>query len=725
MPATTTPTQVLAQAGLIQNQGLAIPPVLFSNITSYISTGITGNLHSLISLINSSALDNNLVEEIRLVMPGLAGIAHINNPKPGINANAVATSIGTRANLMYQNTKQFGSLVGQLQGFCAQSFEAAGAQKETASKSFQDYDFNIKNYGDVPSGGITNIFNPKRGSSGFTAGVENPSAISSTRIRDIRNIIRSENLDSEVEQLEINRLPATQTTVTTIIDPETGIKFETVDQSTVRAILGTDGSVSALTSNAIEARGISLTGRVGSSVFFDFDGDGLADRSALELTSQGYTARNVPVGAAIQSLSIAGLRELKNIKISGEYDFSDLDAGNVNVITKKVAAAESTEELKKNIKALAKGLRGLGNMYDATDMFAFGQPYGLIRSLQNQGLGDTTTLNARIANAGFNPSDLEFENQLELRAILRNITGEELQRIISTIGFTPPGSTRIATLEDLLEANKILPAESLISVRDENLDGLREQFITMGGKFGSMNEVANFLDGVEIANYGSLNDLTSPLPAEDAAAAAEAMPKGSGPFGNPTALELIGTAAGHVHIDSLVTILDEAAKFQTTSECQALEAAIANAVVAVSLGGASITYADNNLQSVIDAVDASVDETVMLALVNSTNAMKDIVNLLELEIENLEKADISLTTVSNTVSSVYSLVQSLPSIGQDENFKFKTLVERMVTPGKYGEAILASMQEGRIAARNEAANLRNLTKMDPENYARKLTGSAS
>jgi hypothetical protein len=267
-------------------------------------------------------------------------------------------------------------------------------------------------------------------------------------------------------------------------------------------------------------------------------------------------------------------------------------------------------------------------------------------------------------------------------------------------------------LDDLLEAGKIFPAQSLPAIRDKNLEGLRNQLINMGGKFKTTDEMATFIEGIEVGSFGNLDTITDPLPADVAAAAAESMPKGSGEFGNPTVLDMIGTVAGHKVVDALYDIRTVAVEFEATTLGANLSSAIANATVAAGLGANSIIYANTNLTNVLNSIDSSTNSTVVLALTTSTNAMKTIVGQLTLELDNLEKADIDLTQPSNGLGPVYSLVQSLHSYGVDaQNTGIGTLLRSMAVDTQYGDAIQAGLQEGQTIARNDAAGLKNVTKM--------------
>jgi hypothetical protein len=224
--------------------------------------------------------------------------------------------------------------------------------------------------------------------------------------------------------------------------------------------------------------------------------------------------------------------------------------------------------------------------------------------------------------------------------------------------------------------------------------------------------MATFIEGINVGSFGHLDTITDPLPADVAAAAAEAMPKGSGEFGNPTILDVIGTVSGHKIVTALHDIRTVAIDFQTTALGVSLSSAIANATVAAGLDIDSITYANTNLSNVLNSIDSSTNSTVVLALTTSLNSMKDIVGQLTLELDNLEKADIDLTQPSNGLGPVYSLVQSLHSYGVDaQNTNIGTLLRSMAVDNQYGDAIQAGLQEGQTIARNDAAGLRNVTKM--------------
>jgi hypothetical protein len=165
-------------------------------------------------------------------------------------------------------------------------------------------------------------------------------------------------------------------------------------------------------------------------------------------------------------------------------------------------------------------------------------------------------------------------------------------------------------------------------------------------------------------------------------------------------------------VDALYNIRTVASQFETTALGVSLTSAIANATVAAGLDIDSITYANTNLTNVLNSIDSSTNSTVVLALTTSTNAMKDIVGQLTLELDNLDKADIDLTLPSNGLGPVYSLVQSLHSYGVDaQNTNIGTLLRSMAVDNQYGDAIQAGLQEGQTIARNDAAGLRNVTKM--------------
>jgi hypothetical protein len=165
-------------------------------------------------------------------------------------------------------------------------------------------------------------------------------------------------------------------------------------------------------------------------------------------------------------------------------------------------------------------------------------------------------------------------------------------------------------------------------------------------------------------------------------------------------------------VTALYDIRTVAIDFQTTALGISLSSAIANATVAAGLGIDSFTYANTNLSNVLNSIDSSTNSTVVQALTTSLNSMKDIVGQLTLELDNLEKADIDLSQPSNGLGPVYSLVQSLHSYGVDaQNTGIGTLLRSMAVDNQYGDAVQAGLQEGQTIARNDAAGLKNVTKM--------------
>jgi hypothetical protein len=288
-------------------------------------------------------------------------------------------------------------------------------------------------------------------------------------------------------------------------------------------------------------------------------------------------------GYVLSSIDTAG-----SLQILQNKTYADTGVGFSNItdlITGGVGA---------NAPLLANVVSGFGTMYDITQMNIMADPYVFGQNLLNQNLGSYGNLAEKLAATGLNINDLTImpssttvtaptqatvavpttfgaidlpsvvdvvintnvtgNNPDTIIAIYQTITGRDLQSIISATGFVV--KTPITSLADFLDFSKVIdlslqPQLSAIGINSFN------EFATylhtrVGQKdYTAWSSLATYLSGIHVPvlNYTNTTSATSILSSSTISTLKNTIGSGSGAFGNPILIDLLGASAGIPYVD--------------------------------------------------------------------------------------------------------------------------------------------------------------------------------
>lgn len=426
-------------------------------------------------------------------------------------------------------------------------------------------------------------------------------------------------------------------------------------------------------------------------------------RSDQILTSLGGGTYDVSKFASIlqqassfvttSSAMSSALNEFK----SKEFDELSLDVvDHVSAATNGLSNVFNSEE---KLATVAAAIRNLGTAFDATQMNRLHKPAVLIANLQKQGLaGELTT-------AGTDE---------ELIRDLTTVQGTELQRVIEQTKIQLPYV--VSDLSQLLDLSKIFPAAAVAIVPDNNLAGLSNLFVNIGGRFKTMSDVANMLESIEIPLVPYLNAYTSLVPDAEYTKLSTKLGQGAGVNGTPLITDMIGTVAGVVHTTALTSLVSELTTVLTFSAAQTLNTQLSN--LATLCAGGNVTLIDAgivSLQSAATTFNSAVSSTTLLnnAVANGNSQLSDIRTQLENELSNLLLAGIDLTDATSTgVAGILGLVNSLHDYGVDsQSLNYNILFNNCLQSNAGGDAIKASLIEGRNIAQQVSNSVRVTTRV--------------
>ena len=352
----------------------------------------------------------------------------------------------------------------------------------------------------------------------------------------------------------------------------------------------------------------------------------------------------------------------------------------------------SSADVKNSINAVATGIENLGTLYDFHDLENFGTPYGLLSSLIKQGLIKSEFFQ-QFSEENISTSNLANTNETILTSILSRITGQSLQKIVTSTNLILPGSTSILlNAAELLEAGKILPVSTVNAIPNGTLKSLAAQLISLNLKYDSSTDIANAFRNITVPDNPNLSNLNVPVPADDVTQLQASVPRGNGDFNSATLNDIIGTAAGHVHVRALSAIQLAVSSISSSAQAQALSASADD--LFAKLEADSVVSADNT--AFIDAIDNLISVTAFETILASADAAAaDITDQLELEISNCATAGVDIYSSVPGQGSVFQLMSGLPQFGTDnETTGIATMLLNMITDDKYGQALRAVLQQG-------------------------------
>jgi hypothetical protein len=386
------------------------------------------------------------------------------------------------------------------------------------------------------------------------------------------------------------------------------------------------------------------------------------------------------------------------------------------------------EDVERSIRALSKGMRQLGTLYNLFDLSTLGTPAGLIKSLYAQGLlsnkfsGRTGTTDRDFIDALLSErislTNIDTANQIVLTDLLTKVTDPRfINKVITATGLKVPSGVVITNAGDFLKANKVMPTNAVNVIPFGTLYQLGQQLLSLNISYSTPDSLFDALLTINVPAHRNLANLTRPVPSAEIAVIRNAVPSGTGDFGSCKIQELIGTPSGYVHLDSLTTIALIASKFSSTTAGLALISA-ADAVYAKYAADLSATVEESALIAAIDSLAAVAAYKNNIA---STNAsISNCIDQIELEIANCNKTGLDIYSTVPGNNSVITTIISFPNFGIDfHNSGIKNMLINMTTADRYGEAIKACLIQGQNDQILQTIGTKNIGIPDIESNARR------
>lgn len=475
---------------------------------------------------------------------------------------------------------------------------------------------------------------------------------------------------------------------------------------------------------------------------------GIKQFSTIMNQSAGFGSAAAEWGAALKELQGKSFSDL-GVNVSGFTSMASNGLSNVfgglpplpslsNLIPSPSAVTAMAMSAKDNLASLGKSLGGLGTMFDAKDPSKIGDPASLIKSLQAQGLGDVGGINAMIASSGFDPNNLDNIPPEQLKQILANVQGSDLQKIVSQTGLKVPSSSSLGNLSDVLDIRKVLPASVVATIPGGSFSGLGNALGNLGGNFTDFSKLGDTFSKMEIPSLPNMSNLTKPIPDDVAGAFKGMLGTGDSPLGLPTMGDMLGSVTGKAHMDSFKDISKSMTSINSSPVGQALTSSantLSSATSAATAAGTALGLTGSDLTAYV-AADPAVVSAQAAVTTATTNFNSAVANNADLKavVDNAnnalgsttaqlakEKANLSLAGINPSavaippgVTGLLGMASKLHSFGVDkQQLGFSDMFENMATNDLYGDAIKSSLLEGRNIFRQTKLNISVPTTADP------------
>ena len=646
-----TPTTLIATTGLVNGQGIQVSPEMISTLDAASTNALVTNLNTLATTTASS-------------LPGLTAVL---NSLPAFLANipTLAGNITTQANAILppssgsdpsSSIKSFLNLHSQAAGGAGIMAEISAALSEFSPKAFTDLGINSTGFHDVVTQSVTSATpalnalasqasNLPLGSLGSIPGLPNPSSLLSG----------AGSLAAGLGGL----LAQASSSISTGI-----------------GATSTSG-LSSLLGKAVST-GTSALGDLGNR---------------LKAASPSISAGDGATMGGINPFGTKGTSELPSPSdASAQATPTSQDTG---------AAQLKSDTLNVGLSNAGAGLQSFGTLFDFTDLPL--NAMNMLKSLQSNGLADSTGINDLIKTAGFDPKGTVPDGTLQ--QVFGSITGSDLQKIIDQTGAQITGP--VNSLSDLLNPANIMPPEALaaLGIGDGagGLDTLTNTFMNLGIQADNFQAGA-YLASMKTVPTPNLDQLTQPIPDFIATDLKPMLGSGGGLFGNPTMMDMIGTLGGAVHTDSFKAINSTLENIMNSTEGTALNAA------AQTLISSPTTPNLTAFQTAVNNFNASANLSTSLSTANTAFAASKA--QLQKEQQNLSLIGVSLFSSngapapqsnSGGVVSIFNLGSKLHDFGVDkQQLGHNELFNAIATDDLTGDAIKASLLEGRNLAKSYA-----------------------
>lgn len=471
-------------------------------------------------------------------------------------------------------------------------------------------------------------------------------------------------------------------------------------------------------------KSVSAQASASASAIVGTPGDPAATRSFAATLGQSasYGSASIPWHASIQQYQG---KKFEDLGLQNK-SYSDIGSGGVSGHLGALKGAPGGQQ--GAVQNLGAFTASMGNGIDVTQLNDMFGPAAFVVRMRKYGLGPVGDVDGNLASLGIYTD--EEVKKADYRIIRRTLdladSPSDVDTVISVLEIKIPKGVSIKNLGDLVDSNKMLPPGLRVMAPNGDMRALNGPMGNMGGNFKNAAALGIFLGQTEIPSYPQLDAQRTPLTTAQIEALAPAIgygaisapsvdgiappSLGTGPIGNPTITDMMGSASGKGYTDNYKKINAAHTSIMNSQVGQDLY----NKLKLIYETDKTSPYHVSSgevieLDSIITEFNRAVKDDPQIKAAQAAMAASIFQGVRETSLQDKAGIDISSPPSIPSANGVLGMASSLPKYGVDkQQMGYRDTFTGIADKNSiYGEAILVSLLEGRNQGRMSSVGMRD------------------
>ena len=477
-------------------------------------------------------------------------------------------------------------------------------------------------------------------------------------------------------------------------------------------------------------KSVSAQASASASAIMGTPGDPAATRSFAATLGQGASYGSATMGwhAAIQQYQG---KKFDDLGVQNK-SYSDIGsggmAGHFSALKGAPGGQQSgMQDMGAFITTMGKGI----DVAQLNDMFG---PAAFVLRMRKFGMGYVGDLDNNLAALNIRTDDQV--KKADYKIIRRTLdlvnTPSDVEKVITVMEIKIPKGVIIKNLGDLVDSNKMLPPGLRAMAPNGDMRALNGPIGNMGGSYKDAASLGKFIGQTEIPSYPQLDAQKTPLTTAQIEALAPTIgygaisapsidgiappPLGTGPIGNPTVTDLMGSASGKGYTDNYKKINAAHDSIMNSQVGQDLYNKLKLIYDADKTPPYHVSSGEViELDSIITEFNRAVKDDPKIKAAQAAMAASIFQGVRETSLQSRAGMDISSPPSIASPNGVLGMAANLPKYGVDkQEMGFRDTFTGIADKNSiYGEALLVSLLEGRNQSRMSSVGVRDNITADP------------
>ena len=477
-------------------------------------------------------------------------------------------------------------------------------------------------------------------------------------------------------------------------------------------------------------KSVSAQASASASAIVGTPGDPAATRSLAATIGQGASYGSATMGWHAAIAQYEG-KKFTDLGLQNK-SYGDIGSGGVSGHFSALKGAPGGQQ--GAVQNMGAFVASMGNGIDVTQLNDMFGPAAFVIRMRKFGLGPVGGVDGNLASLGIYTD--EEVKKADYKIIRRTLdlanSPSDVDTVISVLEIKVPKGVSIKNLGDLVDSNKMLPPGLRAMAPNGDMRALNGPMGNMGGNFKDATALGKFLGQTEIPSYPRLDAQKTPLTAAQIEKLAPtigygaisapsidgiAPPSlGTGPIGNPTLTDIMGSASGKGFTDNYKKINEAHDSIMNSQIGQDLYNKL-KSIYQTDKTPPYQVYSNevSELDTIIAAFNQAVKDDPQIKAAQAAMAASIFQGMRETSLQGKAGMDISSPPSIPTANGVLGMAQNLPKYGVDkQQMGFRDTFTGIADKNSiYGEAIQVALLEGRNQARMSSSGMQDNITADP------------